>query len=130
MRRAEEGSAGLVDRYKREMRERKRLFNLVQELRGNIRVLCRVRPVLAFEQNEVAVKFPEEGTVEVRNPKGRDQRWEFDHVFPVDANNAKVFEQVSDLCHAAGQGREQQHAVGNTLGARQGDSARGTLQGR
>jgi kinesin family protein C2/C3 len=90
--------AGVVQKYERECKERKRLFNLVQELRGNIRVLCRVRPVLAFEQNEVAVKFPEEGTVEVRNPKGRDQRWEFDHVFPVDANNAKVFEQVSDLC--------------------------------
>jgi kinesin family protein C2/C3 len=90
--------AGVVQKYERECKERKRLFNLVQELRGNIRVLCRVRPVLAFEQNEVAVKLPAEGTVEVRNPKGRDQRWEFDHVFPVDANNAKVFEQVSDLC--------------------------------
>ena len=36
---------GLADKYKREYRERKRLFNLVQELRGNIRgtfpyVLC------------------------------------------------------------------------------------------
>jgi Microtubule binding len=27
--------------YARELRERKRLFNMVQELRGNIRVFCR-----------------------------------------------------------------------------------------
>ena len=30
--------------YTRELKERKRLFNLVQELRGNIRVFCRARP--------------------------------------------------------------------------------------
>eukprot|EP00667_Euglena_gracilis_P016045 EG_transcript_16719 len=33
-------------RYKQEMAERRRLFNLVQELRGSIRVFCRVRPLL------------------------------------------------------------------------------------
>jgi hypothetical protein len=30
---------------KKEVAERKRLHNLVQELRGNIRVFCRVRPL-------------------------------------------------------------------------------------
>ncbi|KAJ1485749.1 hypothetical protein T484DRAFT_1792222 [Baffinella frigidus] len=32
-------------RLKKEVTERKRLHNLVQELKGNIRVFCRVRPM-------------------------------------------------------------------------------------
>lgn len=40
----------LAELYQRESAERRRLFNLVQELRGNIRVFCRVRPVIAQER--------------------------------------------------------------------------------
>ena len=36
--------ASLRENYRREFEERRRLFNLVQELRGNIRVFCRARP--------------------------------------------------------------------------------------
>ena len=32
------------ERYVKEVKERKRLHNLVAELKGNIRVFCRVRP--------------------------------------------------------------------------------------
>ncbi|GBG25229.1 Kinesin, putative [Hondaea fermentalgiana] len=94
----EASMSGIVTKYQREYRERRRLFNLVQELRGNIRVLCRVRPALDFEENDVVVRFPQDGAVELRNAKGREKSWEFDHVFKSDADNAKVFEQVSDLC--------------------------------
>mmetsp|Transcript_447 Transcript_447/g.1069 ORF Transcript_447/g.1069 Transcript_447/m.1069 type:complete len:893 (+) Transcript_447:493-3171(+) len=90
--------SGIVTKYDREYKERRRLFNMVQELRGNIRVLCRVRPALDFEENDVIVRFPEDGTVELKNSKGREKSWEFDHVFKSNADNAKVFEQVSDLC--------------------------------
>lgn len=37
----------LVGRYRREMALRRRLHNTLVELRGNIRVLCRVRPTIA-----------------------------------------------------------------------------------
>ena len=50
-RRVQGGVAGVMDgvadlrkNYELEVKERKRLFNLVQELRGNIRVFCRCRP--------------------------------------------------------------------------------------
>ena len=33
-------------RYLLEMKQRKKLHNALVELRGNIRVLCRVRPVI------------------------------------------------------------------------------------
>ena len=39
-------------KYHKEQRERRKLFNLVQELRGNIRVACRVRPIGVAGLNE------------------------------------------------------------------------------
>ena len=44
-------------RFLAEANERRKLHNLVQELRGNIRVYCRVRPLLARERGP-AVSFP------------------------------------------------------------------------
>ncbi len=32
------------------MKERRRLFNIIQELKGNIRVYCRVRPLSPEEE--------------------------------------------------------------------------------
>ncbi|KAG6971916.1 hypothetical protein JG688_00004231 [Phytophthora aleatoria] len=91
--------AGVVDNYKREMKERKRLFNLVQELKGNIRVLCRVRPI---SKNEVAqgskmiCKFmPEEITL--AGEKGKVKTWEFDHVFDMGSTQDQLFSQVKPL---------------------------------
>jgi len=36
----------LLASYKVELNMRKNLHNVLQELRGNIRVLCRIRPLL------------------------------------------------------------------------------------
>jgi len=96
--RKQDAISGVVEKYQREFKERKRLFNLVQELRGNIRVLCRVRPALDFEKKDIAVRLPEEGTVELTNVNGREKQWEFDHVFRSNATNADVFAEVADLC--------------------------------
>ncbi|RYH21365.1 hypothetical protein EON65_20895, partial [archaeon] len=60
-------------RYKREMSERKRLHNLVQELKGNIRVFMRCRPPTPKEIEQgggeaLCVSFPNPGEVSgVRN---------------------------------------------------------------
>lgn len=96
----EAGLSGLKDRFRAEMLERKRLFNLVQELRGNIRVFCRVRPASKKELesgHEECVAFPEEGELQVRNAKNKSKSWEFDQVFRPGTNNAQVFEQTRDL---------------------------------
>ena len=75
-------------KYHKELAERKRLQNLVQELRGNIRVYCRVRPVSSRELENggdegcrQCVQFPEDGiSVEVRSAndsckRGGDTPW-------------------------------------------------------
>ena len=46
---------------------RRKLHNVVQELKGNIRVFCRVRPVLALEGEG-------EGRADIRYPDRRDRR--------------------------------------------------------
>jgi kinesin family protein C2/C3 len=59
------GSYGsIVENYKKEQRERKRLYNELQELKGNIRVFCRVRPLLGDEvgRDTVCVSFGAENT--------------------------------------------------------------------
>jgi kinesin family member C2/C3 len=47
----------LKTKYLKELRERKKLFNQLQEIRGNIRVFCRVRPLLKTEKENM-LKFP------------------------------------------------------------------------
>ncbi|GLE00981.1 hypothetical protein PINS_up009778 [Pythium insidiosum] len=91
--------AGVVENYKREMKERKRLFNLVQELKGNIRVLCRVRPISKSEianGSKAVCKFtPEEITV--AGEKGKVKTWEFDRVFDMGSSQEELFAEVKPL---------------------------------
>lgn len=70
---------------------------------GNIRVMCRVRPVLPVERQsgeaEVATQFPQEDTV-VLAPKrggGSKQVFEFDRVFQPEVSQSSVFEEVRPL---------------------------------
>lgn len=95
-----EAVAALTLRYKKEVLERRKLHNLVQELRGNIRVYCRVRPPLAFELetgNDVCVAFPDVGEIAVVNAKKQSKSWEFDQVFKPTANNDDIFKEVESL---------------------------------
>ena len=88
------------------MGERRRLFNLVQELRGNIRVYCRVRPTGAHErgpEDSVAVAFPagEEGVISVLNSKRAVKGFEFDAVFKPGTPNGAVYKEVEGLVLSA-----------------------------
>ena len=94
---------GLADKYKREYRERERLFNIVQELRGNIRVFCRVRPISREESkngNNEIISYPkdEENELIVTKKDGRLSKFEFDQVFKPGSTNTEVFHGVQDLC--------------------------------
>jgi len=95
-----DGNAGLLERYKKELKERRRLFNLVQELRGNIRVYCRVRPVLpkdAEAGSTSVVSFPQEGEVSLVSSKKAVKGYEFDEVFKPETSNEGVYREVEDL---------------------------------
>ena len=99
----ERAAAELERRYRSEAAERRRLHNLVQELRGNIRVYCRVRPPSAnelargAEASQVCASFPREQCVRLVNERGKQKAWEFDKVFDFGARQEAVYAEVSGL---------------------------------
>eukprot|EP00899_Mesostigma_viride_P006542 jgi/Mesvir1/1588/Mv14556-RA.1 len=88
-------------KYRSEMKERRRVFNQLQELRGNVRVFCRVRPLTADEladQQSFEATFPEEGQLVLRNVAAKGYNaFEFDNVFGPDATQGDVFQQFEPM---------------------------------
>ncbi len=94
---------------------RRKLHNQVQELKGNIRVFCRVRPTLSSDAAEPArITFPDDAVdakeLEVLGPEGKSSlgtdttkkhAFAFDRVFAPAAPNAAVFDEISQLVQSA-----------------------------
>eukprot|EP01045_Picozoa_sp_COSAG04_P019471 COSAG04_NODE_1892_length_5291_cov_82.032550_5_plen_589_part_00 len=81
--------------------EKRALHNAIQELKGNIRVFCRARPLIpmeieAGEQSVVSNVVP--GELIVLDPKHRQKKkFEFDEVFGADATQDAIFEDARQL---------------------------------
>ena len=91
-------------KMKKEVAERKRLHNLVQELRGNIRVFCRVRPLSTKNVAEGAtsgVGFPSDVDITVETVdsggKAKTAVFQYDKVFDPSSTQAEVFEETQPL---------------------------------
>ncbi|KAJ2386107.1 kinesin-like nuclear fusion protein, partial [Coemansia sp. RSA 2603] len=94
---------------------RRRLHNTIQELKGNIRVFCRVRPLLDSEKSGDAVlpiRLPEcednneiELTQSSENALGKvtskTSPFKFDRVYSPESSQDTVFEDVSQLIQSA-----------------------------
>lgn len=95
---------------------RRILFNQVQELKGNIRVMCRVRPVFANGAEGEAAKITipdvdkESKELEIRgkeeksslgNVTRKNHSFTFDRVFGPESQNQEVFEEISQLVQSA-----------------------------
>jgi kinesin family protein C1 len=93
---------------------RRILFNQVQELKGNIRVMCRVRPPSTDEKEVAKIAFPDtdkEGKeLEIQGPEevsslGKVTRkpnaFTFDRVFGPASSNEEVFGEISQLVQSA-----------------------------
>uniref|UniRef100_A0A7S4GKI5 Kinesin-like protein n=1 Tax=Eutreptiella gymnastica TaxID=73025 RepID=A0A7S4GKI5_9EUGL len=85
--------------YTIEVNTRKQLYNKLQELRGNIRVYCRVRPLSEKERlqhSENMMQYPGEGEIVVKD--GAKQRaFEFDLVYNDGTTQEEVFEDTKPL---------------------------------
>ncbi|GET87911.1 C-terminal motor kinesin, putative [Leishmania tarentolae] len=86
--------------YKREVKLRKQYYNTIQELKGNIRVYCRVRPMLRKEVEggyTDVMSYPTQDEVRLIDASGRPKLFEFDEVYPPTAPQARVFEDTAPL---------------------------------
>ncbi|KAL0032084.1 hypothetical protein WJX77_004214 [Trebouxia sp. C0004] len=89
--------------YAREALERRRLHNVVQELRGNIRVYVRVKPLSAEEVavGHTSVLKCQDGHRLQCTALGSVKAFDFDRVFGPEVQQAGVFEDVSQLVTSA-----------------------------
>lgn len=98
----------------KEETERRALFNKYQELKGNIRVMCRVRPILEESEGTAAeLDFPDDKTSAQIYVKGPEEKnalgktssktypFEFDRVFTPQIHNEEVFGEISQLVQSA-----------------------------
>merc|ERR1712038_457090 len=91
--------------------ERRRMHNLIQELRGNVRVFARIRPFLpgdGVDDDAEPVVIPKSETslklaVEKDNDSGKlqEHKFSFDRVFPPSAGQEAVFTEVSEFVQSA-----------------------------
>ncbi|KAI4874775.1 hypothetical protein NFI96_025410 [Prochilodus magdalenae] len=91
----------LLRKYKREMNLRKKCHNELVRLKGNIRVFCRVRPICQEEaesDSKNMVTFdPDDDAVLYLSNKGKLMTFELDKVFPPQATQEEVFQEVQSL---------------------------------
>lgn len=90
--------------YVKESSLRKRVHNELMDLKGNIRVYCRVRPVLEFEKKnngaEMAAdvtEYPVSNEITLTRDAASSNRFEFDTVFQPSTTQEEVFEDISPL---------------------------------
>jgi kinesin family protein C1 len=104
------------EKLRKEETLRRKLHNQVQELKGNIRVFCRVRPPLQSEPTiDIAeINFPDESDdckdISVMGPEEKsslgvvsrkNNAFSFDRVFGPNTQNANVFDEISQLVQSA-----------------------------
>lgn len=115
--------AELEDEARTAERLRRKLHNQIQELKGNIRVFCRVRPMLnsdvangaSKEDERAQIEYPDkvehkeivlQGQSENAMGQARTESWNFtfDRVFEPDSTQLDVFEEVSQLAQSVTDG--------------------------
>lgn len=93
------------DKYKEEQKKRKRLLNELEDLKGKIRVYCRVRPFSKREKEDPEKFVPcykktDEMTISV-GTRNRQKDYLFDSVFDQDCTQEQVFEDCERLVQSA-----------------------------
>ncbi|XP_032414366.1 kinesin-like protein KIFC3 isoform X1 [Xiphophorus hellerii] len=97
-----EANKDLLEKYRKEVALRRKLHEQLVELKGNIRVLCRVKPVLKEDQHEegqsvvVTTDPNNESSLTVLN-KGKGRSFELDKVFQPRATQEEIFQEIEPL---------------------------------
>lgn len=95
----------LKDAYLKEVILRRALHNELQELKGNIRVLVRVRPILPKQDGanaSSAISCVSEDEISITNPSTNGKKvWQFNRVLGTESSQKDLFDQLSPLITSA-----------------------------
>ena len=110
-------AAECEEKLRKEEMLRRKLHNQVQELKGNIRVFCRVRPLGEESEETAKITFPESEfgeeelkDIEVKGPEEmsslgkattKTHQFSFDRVFNPSSSNSEIFDETSQLIQSA-----------------------------
>lgn len=91
--------------YKDEQITRKKFFNMMEDMKGKIRVYCRVRPMLDFEKErgqQFGLMLPDELTIQhLWKDEKKPREYSFDTVFGPAADQDAIFEDTKHLVQSA-----------------------------
>ncbi|XP_027350077.1 kinesin-like protein KIN-14L isoform X2 [Abrus precatorius] len=87
--------------YHRVVEENRKLYNMVQDLKGNIRVYCRIRPSFKAESKNVVDFIGEDGSLFILDPtktlKDGRKLFQFNRVFGLTAGQDEVYRDTQPL---------------------------------
>lgn len=95
---------GVSDKFREEMNKRKALLNELEDMKGKIRVYCRIRPFSRTEkEDESKAKYcfeiPDAMSVTIH---GRiEHHYNFDSVFGPDSTQDQIFDETKRLVQSA-----------------------------
>ncbi|KAK9462615.1 P-loop containing nucleoside triphosphate hydrolase protein [Lipomyces oligophaga] len=118
LKQAEQARQEMKDKLVKEETVRRMLHNQVQELKGNIRVFCRVRPARETESDTAEIHYPDADSsgneLSLTTPSNesavgmamgtvttKEHFFSFDKVFSETATNADIFDEIAQLVQSA-----------------------------
>lgn len=79
------------------LQTRKRLFDEIQDMRGNVRVFCRIRPPTSKQPARPFLSIPTSTTGNNWTVVCKEEHFSFDRVFQPDASNTEVYNETAGV---------------------------------
>ncbi|KAJ3693727.1 hypothetical protein LUZ60_009207 [Juncus effusus] len=95
-----QGLSSAASKYNEAIKENRNLYNMLQELRGNIRVFCRVRPLNNSESKSTIEHISDDGSLIIFDPlKPQNARkiFQFNKIFGPNATQGDVYKETRSL---------------------------------